>query len=93
MDTQSSESQKVFGREAGGRGRCWDTADTVSETLFVLNLISLVTLLGSLRSTEIFELWSQYGESLFKSVLFYIIPPAQQTLMQTFAVLLQLKPP
>ena len=79
MDTQSSESQKVFGREAGRRGQCWDTADAVSETLFVLNLISLVALLGSLISTKIFEHWSQYGESIFKSVLSYVTPPAQQT--------------
>lgn len=47
--------------------------------------ISLVTLLGSPRSTKIFGCWSQYGETIFKSVLSYIMPPAQHTLLQTSA--------
>lgn len=68
-----------------GRGQCWDTAGTVSETLFVLNLILLVTLLGSPRSTKIFGCWSQYGETIFKCVLSYIMPPAQHTLLQASA--------
>lgn len=47
--------------------------------------ILLVTLLGSPRSTKIFGCWSQYGETIFKSVLSYIMPPAQHTLLQTSA--------
>lgn len=39
--------------------------------------------LGSPRSTKAFECWSQYGEAIFKLVLSCIMPPAQQTPLQT----------
>lgn len=86
-----SHKRSLGGRQ-GGEGNVGIQL-ILFQKLFVLNLISLVTLLGSLRSTKIFECWSQYSKSIFKNVLSYITPPAQQTLVQTSAVVLQLKRP
>lgn len=61
-----------------GRGQCWDTADTVSETLFVLNLISLVTLLGLSEAPKYLNVGLNMVKAYLK-VLSSIPPPAQPT--------------
>lgn len=67
MDSQSSESQKVLGREAGGE-------DNVRIQLILFQelgaeTVLLVAPLGLNISTKMLECYSQCGESLFKNVL------------------------